>query len=739
MAGNNQIIRPQQYYFTGTPEAIRAGADSHAATTQAEAAVRGAQYQTQSNLANARANVAQANVSAPVGLYGAYAAPAANMFGTLGNMYNTGIGTLGQMFDSYADAFSAYGGAIGNIAGNASQARANENAGRYAAYAGGLDAYSGMLGNLGSAALAGYGSAANAAMQSAAMRESAAFKAMSDMVGSNQAALSQYGAGRDASLANVANAYANAAGGTGMARANLAGAAANLGGAGSAALAGLGTGVADAAANAAAGTAQGQAALSAAIAQALGFTSSSQANALAQNNASANDALAGITNAASNANAGLGGATANLTSNLGSNFTDAAANTLAFTRDTGKLDLARLLGLTSSNVASQGLSGIGGIGGIGGGGGFTITGPEGVIAEATGGGFSSPGVGGSGAPPIFTDPNTNLPWYSQRQSDDGGAMAALAGLQAAGFGSLGNLGSAVGSDASAARGQSASQTAAAQQAILAAGDAGRSGLASESAAGRGTIQAALDAAMGRINAEGAEGRQAILANLAANNDVIRQQGAGLDADASTALTGIQGSQDAITGSGLLDSLNNNFRGGYDSLMSAYESGRQDPRQLLQDVYSGTQGLLSPLLGMGGNAYNNWSAGFPEPLDPALGGSGFLDPVPYLAALQAGWSPFRSELGNAFYNQNANVLGALQSGRMDYYRAADTLGGLYDSAAGDVANLVDAESDSFADQIRLPDQDDKRSRTVVYRVGNPQQQNRPPSTGRYAGVLRNTGR
>lgn len=669
-----QQITPRRYTYSGPPDAIAAAAASHQATVDAEARLGAAQAQSQAQQ-NAYRNTAEADIissmaSQPTGAFKAYAPSAANMFGTLGGMYNTGMGTMGQMFDSYADAFSSYGNAIGNIAGNAAQARANENAGRYAAYAGGLDSYAGMMGNLGSAALAAYGSTANAAMQAAAAKDTAAMKAMADMVAANQAGMAQYGVGRDQSLAGIANSYAGAGGALGNARANLTNASANLAGAGAGALANLGTGVAQAAADASSGSAQGQAALAAAIANALSGLGVGEQNALAQNNAASSNALAGILNASANAQAGLGDSNAALAAALGTNFTNAAANSLNYTRDMAKLGLARELGLAGTNVASQAAAGIPGLGG-GFGGGMTITGPDGAIAS----GSLSPGsASGTSVAPIYLDPNANTPWYASQQTSDGGATQSLTALQNQSMGALGNLAGDVRSGALEGQSQLGSQFARTASDIGNASAAGRQQLAGLSDQLGGDMRATSQAAMNRIDQEGDQNRLGILATLADAGAVAAQQSAGLDADARTTLGGIDQTRADVASSGVLDSLNNNFRSSYDTLVNEYQSSRQDPRTLLADVYAGTQGLANPYLQAAQNAYGQWMGGFPEPLDPALGGSGFLDPVPYLAALQSGWNPFRGELTNAFYNQNANVLGMLQSGRQDYF---SSLGGLTD--------------------------------------------------------------
>lgn len=682
-------FQPRQYSFSGTPQAIQAAVDSHSATMYAQAQNEASKNQRAAQEAQAVANLGGQLVNQPANLFGAYAPAAANAYGTLGGMYNTGMQTLGQMFDSYSDAYSAYGNAIGNIAGNASQAAANENAGRYAAYASGLDSYSNALGTLGSAALAGYGTAANAAMQAHAARETAAMKAMADMVAANQAAASQYGVGRDTALAGLGAAYGNAAGGLGLARANLGGAAATLGGQGAMSLGGLSTGIADATANASAAASQGQAALSAALADAASGISSSEANALAGAAASANDATAGINSSTANALAGLGGSSAALGASLGGNMTDASANSLNYTRDMAKLDLARTLGLASANVASQNFGG--------GPGGFSISGPSGVIAEG-----SYPGYGaGTSVPPAYLDPNASTPWYASPQVSDGGSTAMLRGVQDQGFGQLSSISDALtyGMDSSLqdVRNRSADTSAG----IASAGQRGLGFLADESTTAGNRIGSAYDDAVQRISYEGDSGRQSILDSLASSADIINAQGAGIDSDAMAAMSGIDASRLGVEQSGILDSLTQNFQSGFDALNSAYAAGRQDPRVLLQDALTGTSGILSPLLTAATDGYYNWGNNFPQPLDPRFGGSGFIDPVPYLAALQAGWDPYRSELGNAFYNQNTNVLGALQSGRLDYFDTADQLLDAYRAPPVTELSLPSWNGSTAAARVGMP--------------------------------------
>lgn len=606
----------------------------------------------------------------------AFAPSAANMYGSYADMMKGGAQTMGQMFGSYANAFGQYGNTIGNIAGNAGIAAANDNAGRYGAWAGGLSGYNNMLGALGAGALGAYGSAANAALQSQAMRESAYAKAFSDSIAANQAALSQYGTGREASLAAMANAYGNTAGQLGQARGNMATAAANLGGAGSTALANLGSGVANAAANAASGTAQGQAALSAAIANSLSGLSVGEQNALAGNAASANTALAGLANAAANARGPLGQAGAALGVGLGNNAANVAGNSMNYTRDMAKLDLARLLGIGQLNVSSQLGSSLGGAFGDAGGG-ISLSGPSGLLGTGSYGGAAAGGPSGvsSGQPPIYMEPSQG--WYSSPQYYDAGGMSAISGLRDRGYGQLDTLLSDTRNTTDAGMGSVNANMSGTLANILSSSAAGRGAIQNEAASGGRAISSAADAAMRQIGTEGSAGRGSILDALSAGNAQIAAQRTGLESDAGRAFSGMDAARQDVSRSPVLDAITQGYTGGMGTLRGVYDAGRQDPLALLREVFGNTQTLTNPFLSAGKDALSNWQTGFPPPLQSQPGG--FLDPMPYLSALQAGWAPYMSGLDRAMTMQNANVLGILTSGQNTYNNSLGNLTNQYQGA------------------------------------------------------------
>lgn len=632
----------------------------------------------------------------------AFAPSAANMYGAYADMMKGGAQTMGQMFGSYANAFGQYGNTIGNIAGNAGIAAANDNAGRYGAWASGLSGYNNMLGALGAGALGAYGSAANAALQSQAMRESAYAKAFADAMAANQAALGQYGVGREASLASMANAYGNTAGQIGQARGNLANAAANLGGAGSTALANLGSGVAGAAANASSGTAQGQAALSAAIANALSGVSVGEQNALANNAASANTALAGLANAAANARGPLGQASAALGVGLGNNAANVAGNAMNYTRDMAKLDLARLLGVGQLNVSSQLGSSLGGAFGSPGGG-ISLSGPSGLLGSGSYGGSSFGGPSGvsSGQPPIYMEPSSA--WYSSPQYYDGGGMAAIGGLRDRGYGQLDALLSDTRNTTDSGMGSVNANMSGTLANILNSSAAGRGAVQSEAASGGRTIADAGRAAMQQIGTEGSAGRGSILDALSAGNAQIAAQRSGLDSDAGRAFAGIDSSRQAVTASPVLDALTQGYASGMGTLRNVYDAGRQDPLALLREVFGNTQTLTNPFLAAGKDALGGWQDKFPPPLQSQPGG--FLDPMPYLGALQAGWAPYMSGLDRALTMQNANVLGILTSGQNTYNNSLGNLTNQYQGAMNKVGSGQSPVD--MINQIRQPQGRDAR--------------------------------
>lgn len=196
-----------------------------------------AQWQAMGQVGAAALNSAPQHGANLANSFGAMAGAAANMYapyaGALGQMG----GNVAQMFDSYGRNAGNVFNAIGNIGANALTNQANQNQNLHNAYAQGANSYLNFLGNMGAAGLAGYGQAANSAMQAQAMNSTAALKAMADAITANQTATAAYGGSRNQALGALAAARSNA--GTGMANARAANsnAAAQLGGLGSAALA----------------------------------------------------------------------------------------------------------------------------------------------------------------------------------------------------------------------------------------------------------------------------------------------------------------------------------------------------------------------------------------------------------------------------------------------------------------------------------------------------------------------
>jgi hypothetical protein len=608
--------------------------------------------------------------------FSSFAPAAADMYKSYSGMMGQGVGTMGQMFDSYAKAFQGYGNTIGNIAGNAGVAAANANADRYAAYSGGLSSYNNMLGALGAGALGAYGSAANAALQGQAMRETAYAKAFADSLASNQSALSQYGVGRDASLAALGNSYANLGGQVGQARGDVATAAANLSGGASTALSNLGVGMANSAANASTGTAQGRAALSAAIANALSGAAVGQQNALASNSAGANTALAGLGNASANSAGALGQANAAFGTGMGNSMAGVAGNAVNYTRDMAKLDLARMLGIGQLNVSSQ----LGGSFGAPGGS-VSLSGPSGLLGQGSYAGGAT-GISSGQAP--ITLPQTPG-WYSSSpQYYDGGGMGALNSVADRGFGQLSGLASDNRSAIGAGMTNVQSNMGAALNNIMSSSQAARDAITGEAASGGSAIDAANRSAMSEMSQQGNASRAGILDALSRGTASINDQTAGLNADAARGFGGIDANSDSVRSSPVLRALQDGYASGSNQLRSVYESGRSDPASLLQQIYTNTAAMTNPFLSAGKDAYGGWMTNFPSPLTQIPGA--IQDPMPYLAALQAGWSPFMSGLDRAMTQQNANVLGILTSGQSNYN---NSLGNLTNQYLGSMGAVRDA--------------------------------------------------
>lgn len=156
-----------KYKFQGSPDAIAAASQAHAATANANA------------MANAAAHQAHGQKMAA-----AYNAPAG-------------------FANAYANTYGAQAGALGNLA----TAVANERSNMYGANAMAEAARMGALGNIGSAGLGAYGSAANASMDAWARNQQAYNQSLASMQMANQNTLGALGTGQYQALGRLGGAY----------------------------------------------------------------------------------------------------------------------------------------------------------------------------------------------------------------------------------------------------------------------------------------------------------------------------------------------------------------------------------------------------------------------------------------------------------------------------------------------------------------------------------------------------
>lgn len=182
------FFQPKQWTFSGSPEAIGAASNAHAAHMQAAGQIGAAQ-------AAAAGQAAQAQAMQNATLYQQPAA-FANAFGNAYNAYASGLGQAAQ----------AQASGMGSIA----NALANERGNYYGANAMAEAARMGALGNIGSAGIGAYGSASNAAMDAWARNQTAYNQSLAAMQAANQSGLAGYGAANAAAQGNVAAAQAGA-------------------------------------------------------------------------------------------------------------------------------------------------------------------------------------------------------------------------------------------------------------------------------------------------------------------------------------------------------------------------------------------------------------------------------------------------------------------------------------------------------------------------------------------------
>jgi hypothetical protein len=668
------------FTFTGSPTAQNAAAQAHSASVNAnaqqQAALYGGQAQVLAAVEGRRGQEAaaagqigaSANQAVP-GIYGAYS-------GLLGQ---TG-GNMAQMFDSYGRNSGAYFNAIANLGASAMGAGSAVNTGLFGAYAGGQQAYQNMLGNLGAAGLAGYGQAANSAMQAQAMNSSAFAKAMSDAMAANQAAVSSYGVGRDQSLAALGSAMGAAGGNIANAFSQNAAAAGQMAGMGSSALSNLGGTLGTAAGNTASGQAQAEAALRAAAAQASGQLGSSAASSQAALQGNLGQAVANTQSAQAQGLSNLGASGNAALQGLGAPVANAAANDLNYTRDMAKLGLARELGLAGTNAASAGMAGMGG-----GGDPFSmmITGPDGTIATG-----SAPGFGGfgSGGQSTFADPYQNVPWYAQRQASNQAGLQALGGLQAGIQGNTGALAGQLQGSGQQALGMLGNQSATGAADINRVFDRSSAQIGAESAAGGQAIGEAGRAGMDEIRRQGDAAGSGILASLSQGGRQIDDSQAGVRDAADRAFSGMDSSQNAILSSGVLSQLAGGYDRGMGQLQEAFRQGQRDPREIFGQVRGDIEALSRPFLSQGaagmGDFYNN----FPE--GPAWGGvaGGGVDPMPYLNALNSAYDPFLQNLNTAYTGSFAGLMNMADRGRAGF---GQSLGSLNSGGIGGGMSPIEA--------------------------------------------------
>lgn len=205
----------------GTADASAFGA--RAASSGSLANALAGMYGTQSaglanlGLANANALGSVANSASGLGAANANAFGArASAGAALGAANSNALNAFSQGASNLASAdaqersglFNSYSSALANLA----TTDANERSNMAGAAAQAEAARQLAMGNIGTASLGAYGSAANSALAAWAAQQQAYNKAMSDTAVANQAALGSSSGGRNAALANLGASYAGLAG-----------------------------------------------------------------------------------------------------------------------------------------------------------------------------------------------------------------------------------------------------------------------------------------------------------------------------------------------------------------------------------------------------------------------------------------------------------------------------------------------------------------------------------------------
>lgn len=207
--------------LTGLNSAYAGGMNSYmqglGSLRNSDASALGAFASGIGGLNNATASAFGAMAGVPASManaYGAYAQGLGSLGGSLAQNYGyltQGLGNASAAMSSEAAARNSalanlYGGMSTGM-GNVATAMANERSNIAAAQAMAEAARQGTVGNLGSAALAGYGSAIGSTMGAWAQDQAARANALANMQGANQAAVSGLGQSQNTSLANLGKAY----------------------------------------------------------------------------------------------------------------------------------------------------------------------------------------------------------------------------------------------------------------------------------------------------------------------------------------------------------------------------------------------------------------------------------------------------------------------------------------------------------------------------------------------------
>jgi hypothetical protein len=654
-----------QYKFSGSPEAINAAAQAHTATQAANAQKFTASAQQASSAAGAQASIMSAaeqrraaEVAAQAGVASSANQATGNIYGGYAGLLGTTGGNMAQMFDSYGRNSGSYFNAVANLGANAMSNAQGVNTGLFGAYAGGNQAHQNMLGNLGAASLAGYGQAANSAMQAQAMNSTAFAKAMSDAMASNQAAVSSYGTGRGQALAALGAGMGAAGGNIANAFAQNAASAGQMAGTGASAISNLGGTLGTAAGNLSGSQMQAQSALRAAMAQASGQLGSATGSNQAALRGNMGQSQASVQNAQAQGMASLGASGNAALSGLANPMANAASNDLNYTRDMAKLGLARELGLAGTNAMGSSTGGMP----IG----MSLSGPEGPIASGSAGGF------GGGGQASFVDPYSNMPFYTQPQNSNQAGLQSLGNLQSGILGNTGNLAGGVQDFGQTALGMLGRQSDDGAQDISRTFDRSAGQIDRESVAGGRELRQAGRAGQGAIQRQGDQATSGILAALMQGGRQIDDSQMGIMGAGQRAFDGMSTSQNAIMSSGVLDQLASGYQGGMGQLQQAFQQGQRDPREIFGQVRGDIEALSSPFLQRGSGSMRDFYGNFPE--GPAFGGvaGSALDPTPYLNELRSAYDPFIGNLNNAYGAGMTGLMNMADRGGTGFNQA---LGGL----------------------------------------------------------------